>query len=72
MFDPKLESILDKGREFQAMGQHELALIFYKQSLQFYKDHPIYSLYINIEHAWCIEARGNYDEAHDEFLQLPS
>jgi tetratricopeptide (TPR) repeat protein len=70
LIDPKLESIIDKGRELQAMGQHELAQIYYDQSLEYYKDKPIYSLYINIEKAWSIEGRGYYDEAQDEFLQL--
>lgn len=70
MLDPKLESIIDKGREMQAMGQFELVQIYYDQSLEYYKDNILYSLFISIEKAWSIEGRGDYDEAQEEFLSL--
>lgn len=70
MLDPVLESILEQGMELQGLAQHDLALVHYSKHINYYKDNFLFYLYIDIEYAWCLEAKGDFEESNEKFLQL--
>lgn len=69
MLSIELDNALMKADRLIWAGQFDSAIIFYNRLRDFVKD-SLEKLLIEIEIAWCLETKGNYEESQEEFLRI--
>lgn len=69
MFTIELDNAILKGDILLTAGQFDSAIIYFNNLRDYFKD-PLEKIVVEIEIAWCLENKGNYQESQEEFLRL--
>ena len=69
MSNSDFENTLEKGRKLHGIGHYDQAIEFYNSLISHY-DNPIYSILIELEICWCMEAKGLFVETQNKLLNL--
>lgn len=69
MLSIELENALLKSDRLIGQGQFDSAIIYLDHLKEYYPD-PLEKILIEIDIAWCLESKENFEESQEEFLRL--
>ena len=69
MFTVELDNALLKGYRLIGAAQFDSAIIYFNQLKDHFKD-PLEKIIVDLEIAWSLEQKGNYEESQEEFLRI--
>ena len=66
----ELDNAILKGYRLVGIGQFDSAIIYLNNLKDYFID-PLEKIFVEIEIAWCLENKGEYEESQEVFLSDP-